>query len=192
MARKKTTLSDELQAQYKREVARVNKQLYRLEKHYADRPEFLAQSAYGTLMKDIKREFGEQRRFGKAMPANMAQLRKRLNMIRRFYEKPSATVAGMKKVYAKRAATFSKKFGVTITADEMKDFFENGLWQALTKEYGSAKSVKFWKTIEVQRERIMKQFEEGKKITFQGRIAADINAFVEETNFDELLREYLG
>ena len=32
MAKRKTTLSDELQAQYKREVARVNKQLYRLEK----------------------------------------------------------------------------------------------------------------------------------------------------------------
>ena len=89
MARKKTTLSQELQDAYKREVQRVNKQLYRLEKAYAGDPERLMETAYGTLMRDIKAEFGDQKRFGKGMPANIKEMRKRLNMIRRFYEKPS-------------------------------------------------------------------------------------------------------
>lgn len=191
MARKKTTLSQELQDAYKREVQRVNKQLYRLEKAYAGDPERLMETAYGTLMRDIKAEFGDQKRFGKGMPANIKEMRKRLNMIRRFYEKPSATLSGMKNVYGKRAATLSKKIGKTFTADDLKNFFDTGIFKALKDRFGSAKAMKYWKTIEVQKDRIAKQLEEGKKVTFRGRLAKDLNEYGEAIGLDDMLREYL-
>lgn len=187
MAKKKTTLSPELQAMYKREVARVNKQLYRLEKALAGKPERLAESAYGTLMKEIKKEFGEQRRFGKGIPANVNIYHKRMNMIRRFYEKPSATLSGWRGVHQKRAETYTKKLGMNLTADDLKDFFESGLWKELLDRFGSAKAIKYWKTVEKQKDRIVQQLNEGKKVTFRGRLAKDIN----EMGVDDLLREYL-
>lgn len=194
MAKRKTTLSDELQAQYKREVARVNKQLYRLEKAYAGNPDKLMETAYGTIMRDIKAEFGEQKRFGKAMPENLKQFRKRMNIISRFYDKPSATLNGMRRVYSERAATLSKKIGKTFTAEDLKDFFDSGIFSALMDRlnFGSGKAMKYWKTIEVQRERVIKQLEEGKKVTFRGRLAKDLNQAGEAIGLDNMLREYLG
>ena len=198
MAKRKTTLSDELQAQYKREVARVNKQLYRLEKAYAGNPDKLMETAYGTIQRDIKAEFGEQKRFGKAMPENLKQFRKRMNIISRFYDKPSATLSGMKNVYGKRAATLSKKLGKHFTADDLKNFFDTGIFKALTDRFGSAKAMKYWKTIEVQRDRVAKHLEEGKKVSFRGRLAKEINLFVNQeakemygVEFDAMLRDYL-
>ena len=187
MAKKKTTLSPELQSMYKREVARVNKQLYRLEKALADKPERLAESAYGTLMKEIKKQFGEQKRFGKEMPADINVFRKRMNIIKRFYEKPSATLSGWRGVHQRRAETYTHKLGINVTADDLKDFFESGLWKALLDRFGSAKAIKYWKTVEKQKDRVVQQLNEGKKVTFRGRLAKDIN----EMGVDSLLREYL-
>lgn len=183
----KTTLSPEMQENYRREVQRVNKQLYRLEKAYADKPEKLMETAYGSIMRDIKAEFGDQKRFGKSMPANMNEYRKRMNIIQRFYDKPTSTLSGTRRVYENRAETLSGKLGVNVTADDLKAFFDNGLWASLRGKYDSAKSVKYWATIERQRDRAIKQLREGKKVTFRGRYAKDVNSI----GLDEMLRSYL-
>ena len=163
MARRKTTLSDEQQSEYRKAVQRVNKQLYRLEKHYAQTGENLMATAYSGIMRDIKSFFGEQKRFSKSMPKTVREFQKYMNAINRFYSKPSATLSGMANVYGKRAKTWSKRMGANITADQMKNVFESGLYKELSDAFGSKTALKKLGFIQRQRERIMKQMEEGKK-----------------------------
>ena len=184
-----TTLSAELQANYRREVQRVNKQLGRLEEAYKGREDKLMETAYFSIMRDIKKEFGEDRnRFRYKMPANMNKYRKRMNIIRRFYDKPTSTLSGAKRVYEGRAETLSGKLGVNVTADDLKAFFDSGLWAALRGKYDSGKAVKYWATVEHQRDRMIQQLREGKKVTFRGRYAKDVNSL----GLNEMLRSYLS
>lgn len=184
----KTTLSAEMQKNYIRAVQRVNKQLYRLEKAYVDNPEKLMETAYSSIQRDIKAEFGDQKRFGRGMPANVNEYRKRMNIIQRFYDKPTSTLSGMKRVYEGRAKTLSAKLGVTVTADDLKAFFDSGLWKSLYDHFGSAKALKYWSTVEKQKERVIQQLNSGQKVTFRGRYAGDIN----KLGIDSMLRDYLS
>lgn len=192
MAKKGTALSPEQQADYRRAVSRVNKQLYRLEKHYAATGENIMATAYLGLQRDIKSFFGDQKRFSKSMPATVREYQKRMNAINRFYSKPSATISGMANIYGKRAKTWSKRMGANITADQMKNVFESGLYKELTDLYGSKTALKKLGMIERQKARIMKQIEAGQKITFLGSGARELNEALRDDNFalDAVLRHY--
>lgn len=188
----KTLLSETQQREYRKAVQRVNKQLYRLEKHYTSSGENIMATAYGSLMRDIKSFFGEQKRFSKSMPKTVREFQKYMNAINRFYSKPSATLSGMANVYGKRAKTWSKRMGANITADQMKNVFESGLYKELSDAFGSKTALKKLGFIQRQRERIMKQLEEGKKISFLGTNAKELNDIVNDStfNFDKVLRAY--
>lgn len=170
----------------------MNKQLYRLEKHYASTGENIMATAYGSLMRDIKSFFGEQKRFSKSMPKTVREFQKYINAINRFYSKPSATLSGMANVYGKRAKTWSKRMGANITADQMKNVFESGLYKELSDAFGSKTALKKLGFIQRQRDRILKQLEEGKKISFLGTGAKELNEIVNDPNFqfDSVLRRY--
>lgn len=181
MAKKKTTLSADQQAAYKREVARVNKQLYRLEKHYEKTGENIMATAYAGLMRDIKSFFGDQKRFGKAMPATVREYQKRMNAIRRFYDKPTATITGKKTVFQRRAEGLSRATGSKIDADQLAALFETGLFRQLIQEtFGYVSAKKAIGFIQRQGERIAKDLQQGKKITFRGAGAAILNTRMEE------------
>ena len=187
------TLSPEQQEAYRKAVQRVNKQLYRLEKHYAETGENIYATAYGSMMRDIKSFFGdEKKRFSKKMPASVRKYQKFMNAINRFYAKPSATISGMANVYSKRAKTWSKLMGANITADQMRNVFESGLYKELSDAFGSKTALKKLGFIQRQRDRILKQLEEGKKISFLGTGAKELNAIVNDPNFqfDSVLRRY--
>lgn len=190
---KKTTLSKARQEEYRLAVQRVNKQMRRLEKHYGmQEGSKLYSTAYVGIQKYIKKHFGEQKTFSKEMPADMNIFRSRINAIRRFYEKPSSTLSGMHTVYEKHAVTLSRIFSdsektVKITADDLKDFFDNGLWKAVEDKYGSGKTMRYWRTIERQKGRIIEQLNQGKKVTLRGKYAKDVNSL----GLDSMLREYL-
>ena len=188
----KTTLSPEQQATYRKAVQRVNKQLYRLEKHYAKSGENILATAYSGILRDIKSFFGDQKRFSKKMPATVREYQKLMNAINRFYAKPSATISGMANVYSKRAKTWSKQMGANITADQMRNVFESGLYKQLSDAFGSRTALKKLGFIQRQRDRILKQLEEGKKISFLGTGAKELNEIVNDPNFqfDSVLRRY--
>lgn len=187
MARK-TTLSPAQQEEYRLAVQRINKQLRRMEKHYGmEEGSKLYSTAYASAMRDIKSEWGDQKRFGKAMPKNMNEFRKRMNMIRNFYDKPSATLSGIKTIYKKHAETMTQKFGVTITSGDLQSFFDSGVGKELFRAYGSGKAMRYWKTIVRQKDWIIKKLNEGKKVTVRGRYAKDVEAL----GLDDMLREYL-
>ena len=193
MAKKETKLSPELQETYRREVARVNKQLYRLEKHYAGTGENIMATAYAGLMRDIKAFFGEQKRFSKSMPATVREYQKRMNAIRRFYEKPTSTITGKKNVFERRAEGLSKATGTKIDPDQLAAMFETGLFRQLIKEtFGYVTALKAIARIQKQGERIVKDLQEGKKIVFRGRGAKELNAQLQaDPEMTNMLERYL-
>ena len=193
MAKKKTTLSPELQATYKREVARVNKQLYRLEKHYAKTGENIMATAYSGILRDIKSFFGEQKRFGKGMPATMREYQKRMNAIRRFYDKPTSTITGKKTVFERRAEGLSRATGSKIDPEQLAALFESGLFRQLIKEtFGYVTAKKAIGFIQRQGPRIVKDLQQGKKMVFLGRGAATLNnALLEDPEMTNMLERYL-
>ena len=193
MAKKKTSLSPELQATYKREVARVNKQLYRLEKHYEKTGENIMATAYAGLMRDIKSFFGDQKRFSKAMPATVREYQKRMNAIRRFYEKPTSTITGKKTVFERRAEGLSRATGSNIDPEQLAAMFETGLFRQLVKEtFGYVSAKKAIGFIQRQSERIAKDLQQGKKIVFRGRGAGVMNTKLEEDpEMTNMLERYL-
>ena len=188
----KTALTPSQQAEYRRAVERVNKQLYRLEKHYAKTGENLMATAYSGVQRDIKSFFGEQKRFSKSMPATLRDYQKRMNAINRFYSKPSATITGMQNIYGKRAQSWSKIMGAKITSEQMKNVFESGLYKELTDLYGSKTALKKLGMIERQKSRIMQQMEAGKKISFLGAGAKELNEALRSEAFElnDVLRRY--
>lgn len=193
MAKRKTTLTDEMQATYKREVARVNKQLYRLEKHYEKTGENIMATAYKGMLRDIKALFGDQKRFSKSMPATVREYQKRINAIRRFYEKPSSTISGTRNVFQKRAESISTKSGAKVTPEQLMALFETGLFKQLVKDtFGYVTGVKAIGRIQRQGERILRDLEQGKKITFLGRGAGELNRQLEaDPQMTGMLERYL-
>ena len=190
MAKKK--LTEAQKADYRRAVNRINKQLYRLEQHYAETGEDITKTAYVSVMRDIKSFFGEgKKRFSKVIPDGIRKYQKIMNAIKRFYEKPSSTISGMANVYSKRAKTWSKKMNADITADDMKDIFESGLYRELANHYGSATVLKKIGMIERQAERIKELVKQKKKIYFLGSGAKELNDdLAEDIALDSVLRRY--
>lgn len=187
----KTLLSEAQQREYRKAVQRVNKQLYRLEKHYASSGENIMATAYGSVMRDIKSFFGEQKRFSKKMPATVREYQKIINAIKRFYAKPSATIRGMANVYSKRAKTWSKKMNANITADDMRDIFESGLYKEFASVYGSATVLRAIGMVERQADRLMDLIKQGKKVYFLGQNVKDLNDKLSEIpDLDAVLRRY--
>lgn len=193
MAKRKTTLTDEMQELYRKEVQRINKQLYRLEKHYAKTDGNIMATAYKGIMRDIKAFFGDQKRFSKSMPVTVREYQKRMNAIRRFYEKPSSTLTGTKNVFQKRAESLSTKSGSKITSEQLMALFETGLFKQLVKDtFGYVTGVKAIGRIQRQGERILRDLEQGKKITFLGRGAGELNRQLEaDPQMTGMLERYL-
>lgn len=193
MAKRGTALSPEQQADYRREVSRVNKQLYRLEKHYEKTGGNIMATAYKGIIRDIKAMFGEQKRFSKSMPATVREYQKRMNAIRRFYEKPSSTITGAKNVFQKRAESISAKANANVTSEQLMALFETGLFKQLVKDtFGYVTGVKAIGRIQRQGERILRDLEQGKKITFLGRGAGELNRQLEaDPQMTGMLERYL-
>lgn len=191
MAKRNTKLTAEQQEHYRLEVQRINKQLYRLEKHYAETGENIYATAYVGAMRDIKAFFGDQKRYSKTIPETVREYQKIINSIKRFYSKPSATLSGMANVYGKRAKTWSKKMKANITADDMRDIFESGLYKAFADVYGSATVLRAIGMVERQAGRIEELLREGKKVYFIGKGVKDLNDLLGEVkDLDAVLRRY--
>ena len=193
MAKKGTSLSPAQQEEYRLAVQRVNKQLYRLEKHYAATGENIMATAYKGILRDIKSFFGDQKRFSKSMPATVREYQKRMNAINRFYAKPSSTISGTKNVFQKRAESLSVKANAKISKEQLMALFETGLFKQLVKDtFGYVTGVKAIGRIQRQGERILKDLEQGKKITFLGRGAGELNRQLEaDPQMTGMLERYL-
>lgn len=196
MAKKKSYLSESEKKRYVQEVWRINKQLQRLEAKYQKTGKNIWETAYKGIIRDIESIYGTgARRFRDSemwMPTTRRQYMKRMNMIRRFYEKPSSTIHGMRAVYEKRANTWSKRMNAKITPELMMKVFETGLYKELTDAFGSKTALKKLGFILRQKDRIMKLMEKGEKIYFLGTGAKELNDIINspEFNLDSALRNF--
>ena len=187
-------ISPDLQKEYRRAVERVNKQLYRLEKASAKEGyRGILDYAYRNAMRDIQ-AMGGGKRFSKSMPQTMREYRKRMNAIRRFEEKPTSKLTGVKNIYEKRAETFSKKAGTDIGWEGMAKIFESGLWESLVNRFESKTAQKMIGRIQKDADKLKEQMARGEAIQFNrhsvyGRMLNE--AMGGQGGLSEMLMRYL-
>ena len=187
-------ISPDLQKEYRRAVERVNKQLYRLEKASAKEGyRGILDYAYRNAMRDIQ-AMGGGKRFSKSMPQTMREYRKRMNAIRRFEEKPTSKLTGVKNIYEKRAGTFSKKAGTDIGWEGMAKIFESGLWESLVNRFESKTAQKMIGRIQKDADKLKEQMARGEAIQFNrhsvyGRMLNE--AMGGQGGLSEMLMRYL-
>ena len=187
-------ISPDLQKEYRRAVERVNKQLYRLEKASAKEGyRGILDYAYRNAMRDIQ-AMGGGKRFSKSMPQTMREYRKRMNAIRRFEEKPTSKLTGVKNIYEKRAGTFSRKAGTDIGWEGMAKIFESGLWESLVNRFESKTAQKMIGRIQKDADKLKEQMARGEAIQFNwhsvyGRMLNE--AMGGQGGLSEMLMRYL-
>ena len=187
-------ISPDLQKEYRRAVERVNKQLYRLEKASAKEGyRGILDYAYRNAMRDIQ-AMGGGKRFSKSMPQTMREYRKRMNAIRRFEEKPTSKLTGVKNIYEKRAGTFSKKAGTDIGWEGMAKIFESGLWESLVNRFESKTAQKMIGRIQKDADKLKEQMARGEALQFNrhsvyGRMLNE--AMGGQGGLSEMLMRYL-
>ena len=178
--------------EYEREVGRFNAQLRNLQRAVktgkADAS--ILNYAYRQARIDVARAVGQKTLPQKA-PTNLREYQQRMNIIKRFYDKPTATLTGIKQVYGKRANTISEKLGFKVTSDDLRNIMETGLYDALSKSYGSSTAWKMLARIKQQKEQIKEQIEQGRKIHFTGLYGRRLDTFAQE-NGASLIERYIN
>ena len=180
---KKPKLNPDLLKEFKRMAKQADTRLERLEKARAANPAEngeILQYAYKRAVRDIndfmyaKIQEGRKPRFNNLYGVKTnRQLKAKMRAIQRFIGSKSSTVKGINEVYAKRAASLSKKYkaeGIKITASTLAKIFDSGLWDKMKDRHFTSDTI--FKTIAfIQRndENIKKQLEETDKIHFTGK-----------------------
>lgn len=128
-------------------VDSINKQMRRLVKHARETGDVGALNwAYRTAVNDTRNlRVDKGTRFVKLTKTRLKNeasaqvyMRRAIEAMKEFREKPTYEISGIKETYGKQAAKFSENFNVPLTADDLAGVFETGLWQTLISAgYGS-------------------------------------------------------
>ena len=192
---------EELEREYEKLAAAANRRLQRLvelsrEPGYSK----VLSYAYAGAMEDIKAMQGRKKsgeyytRFKKKTPGvSNRELQKRINIIRDFMHKPSATPGGIKNIYRKRANTINEEYGTNIDWQDLADIFESGLYDSLYGFFGESKIVmKAIATIDRSAADLRKMFEENKDLHFSGELGPDLVEWASDSSNKDILFRYLG
>lgn len=134
----------ELQAEYRKLAKTANTRMTKLEK-LSKNPEYKAVLGYSykNAAHDLKALGTETGRFPQdiakmsAKETNIKKLQQYITAAKNFINAPSSTKTGVDRLYGSRAKTLNRKYGTDMTADDMRDFFENSLWEKLSNRLGS-------------------------------------------------------
>ena len=185
-------VTPEMAREYERAAGRFNAQLRNLQRAVktgkADAS--ILNYAYRQARIDVARAVG-QKTLPRKAPMNLWEYQQRMNIIKRFYDRPTATLTGIKHVYDKRANTISEKLGFKVTSDDLRNIMETGLYDALNKSYGSSTAWKMLARIKQQKEQIKEQIEQGRKIHFTGLYGRRLDTFAQE-NGASLIERYIN
>ena len=124
---------------YKQIAGRANKRLERLEKSGLTNGTAYRTAMKATATQQIRKSGG--RRFSLSKPKNIQELRSRVRATEGFLSDVTSTPGGIKKVAKKIAKTIEKKYGLTLTPEQVGQTFESGLWSSLNNRYGSGTAV---------------------------------------------------
>lgn len=131
---------ESLQSYYRRIAKVADQRLVRLE-NLADQPGYgnATQWAYKRAMRDIASWSGDDaKRFNTKPPANVNQLRAKINDIKTFLGSESSTKSGISSTYKQRVSTLNKKYGTKYQVDDLQKLFSSSLWKKMeTKGYDS-------------------------------------------------------
>lgn len=113
-----------LEAYYKRIAKVADQRLVRLEAlSQVEGYQGAAQWAYQRAMYDIEKwGYSKKRRFNTKPPADVNQLKAKINDIQAFLESPTSTKAGINAVYKKRAETFNANYGTNFKWQDFANF----------------------------------------------------------------------
>lgn len=171
MAKAKTTLSADEQAQYRKMMQRVNKRITRLHTEAKKAGyEEITNYAYKGFSRELQ-GMGMGKYMSKSMPENRREFRKRMSAMNRFISAPTSSVGGVKKMYEKRAKTMSMKLGLDLNWKDLAKVFETGLWESLDEAgYGSKSIFKVVAEIHEERDKLREKLKAGETIQFNGEM----------------------
>lgn len=171
MAKARTTLSADEQAQYRKMMQTVNKRITRLHSEAKKVGyEEITNYAYKGFSRELQ-GMGMGKYMSKSMPADRKEFRKRMSAMNRFISAPTSSVGGVKKMYEKRAKTMSKKLGLDLTWKDLAKVFETGLWDTLDEAgYGSKSIFRVVAEIHEEKDTLKKKLKAGDSIQFKGEM----------------------
>lgn len=147
-----------LEAEYHKLAKKADQRLraleaYSYDKNYKD----IKRYAYAKAMQDIKIwSGGAAKRFETKAPDSEADLKAKINDIKRFLESPTSTKRGVTAIYKKRADTINKKYNTSFTWQQLAKYYETGLADKMSKEYGSKTALKVIGKVQTNANKIIK------------------------------------
>lgn len=139
---------EELLGQYKKLAKKADRRLRQLEKLSAQE-EFKSATrfAYKQAARDAM-EWGaspDKPRFDIKPPKHKQQLQAKIHDIESFLSKDTSTKQGIVNVYQKSAQSLNehyKEYGLDLTWDQLKPFFDSEAYKKIEKSYGSSVAVR--------------------------------------------------
>ena len=163
--------SGESDMQYYRRLAKVSDQrLVRLEE-LSTKTYFknVLKYSYATAINDIE-IFGEGTRFNTKPPSDRRLFNEKIMAMRRFLSAPTSTKAGIIETYQKRADTINKNYGTNFTWQEITDYYNKGIADKLSKEYGSRTALYAIGKILQRKKELLAGIKENKSIKYDGPV----------------------
>lgn len=134
---------DDLLSEYKKLAGRANKRMERLEKAGRTTGSAYKSGARSAAkMKSAGGTSGGKNRFPTKRPADVKELRSRINAVQSFLNDQTSTLAGLRRVDAKIGVTLKQKYGIVMDPDQIKATFDGALWSKLNNRFGSGTAVK--------------------------------------------------
>lgn len=130
---------ESLQGYYRRIAKVADQRLVRLEDWSKQGHKDVLEWSYKRAMRDIAQWSGDSaKRFNTKPPANINQLRAKINDIKEFLGSDTSTKGTINKVYAKRVSSLNENYGTTYQVDDLKGLFSDSLWKKMeAKNYDS-------------------------------------------------------
>lgn len=121
---------------YMKEARKADNQLRALEK-----AGMTNSPAYRKAMADIRKMGGGKRYTSK----KLAKKKKAYTNVEKFFRKKTATVQGVNEAHYKARKTFENQYGLSMTEEQYKKFWESGLMETVMAKYkfNSATAVKY-------------------------------------------------
>lgn len=134
---------DDLLSEYKTLAGRANKRMERLEKAgMTTGSAYKAGARSASKIKASSGGTGSKFRFPTKRPADVKELRSRMNAVQDFLNDQTSTPAGVRKVGAKIGGTLKNKYGIDMSSEQIKATFDGALWSKLNNRFGSGTAVK--------------------------------------------------
>lgn len=179
-----------IEAYYRRIAKVADQRLVRLEKLSQQEGYGNAlQWAYRRAISDIETWSGEgATRFNTKPPANIAQLRAKINDIKVFLGSETSTKSDIQNVYKSRVDTINKRYGTRFQIDDLQHVFSSSLWKKM--EARSFSSDQILKAIGYIKDRTTDE-DAFKALQAQARKRKELPEFTGDEFIDLAIRDML-